>query len=109
MDSGSILNEVANRVLGGIKKAVNDFNGTGYAAHQDDIVLAGKTGTAEIKESKDNTSGTELGWLASYTAEEIAERPMLIISMVEDVKESGGSGYVVKKDSMVLEEWFNSN
>lgn len=109
MDSGSILNEVANRVLGGIKKAVNDSNGTGYAAHQDDIVLAGKTGTAEIKESKDNTSGTELGWLAIYMAEEIAERPILIISMVEDVKESGGSRYVVKKDSMVLEEWFNSN
>ena len=37
------------------------------------------------------------------------ERPILIISMVEDVKGRGGSGYVVKKDNRVLEEWFGSN
>lgn len=29
--------------------------------------------------------------------------------MAEDVKERGGSGYVVEKDSVVLEEWFSSN
>lgn len=29
--------------------------------------------------------------------------------MVEDVKGRGGSGYVVKKDSAVLEDWFHSN
>ena len=46
------------------KKVVNDSNGTGYAAHRDDILLAGKTGTAEIKTSKDDISGTELGWFA---------------------------------------------
>ena len=33
----------------------------------------------------------------------------LIISMVEDVKGRGGSGYVVKKDNLVLEERFGSN
>ena len=88
---------------------MNDSNGTGYAAHRDDILLAGKTGTAEIKASKDDTSGTELGWLAIFTAEDTVERPILIISMVEDVKGRGGSGYVVKKDNLVLEEWFGSN
>lgn len=101
--------ETANRVLEGTKKVVNDSNGTGYVAHRDDIVLAGKTGTAEIKASKEDTSGTELGWFAIYTAEKDVERPILIISMVEDVKERGGSGYVVKKDSLVLEEWFSGN
>ena len=101
--------ETANRVLEGTKKVVNDSNGTGYAAHRDDIVLAGKTGTAEIKASKEDTSGTELGWFAIYTAEKDVERPILIISMVEGVKGRGGSGYVVKKDNLVLEEWFGSN
>ena len=52
--------ETVNRVLEGTKKVVNDPDGTGYAAHRDDIVLAGKTGTAEIKVSKEDTSGTEL-------------------------------------------------
>ena len=107
--SGAFSSETASRVLEGTKKVVNDSHGTGYAAHRDDIVLAGKTGTAEIKASKDDTSGTELGWFAVFTAEKTVERPILIISMVEDVKGRGGSGYVVKKDSLVLEEWFSSN
>lgn len=107
--SGAFSSETASRVLEGTKKVVNDSHGTGYAAHRDDIVLAGKTGTAEIKASKDDTSGTELGWFAVFTAEETVERPILIISMVEDVKGRGGSGYVVKKDSLVLEEWFSRN
>ena len=107
--SGAFSSETASRVLEGTKKVVNDSHGTGYAAHRDDIVLAGKTGTAEIKASKDDTSGTELGWFAVFTAEKTVERPILIISMVEDVKGRGGSGYVVKKDSRVLEEWFGSN
>ena len=106
---GAFSNETASRVLEGTKKVVNDPNGTGYAAHRDDIVLAGKTGTAEIKASKEDTSGTELGWFAIFTAEKDAECPILIISMVEDVKGRGGSGYVVKKDRLVLEEWFSSN
>ena len=106
---GAFSKETANQVLEGTKKVVNDSHGTGYAAHRDDDVLAGKTGTAEIKASKDDTSGTELGWFAIYSTEETVEHPILIISMVEDVKGRGGSGYVVKKDSAVLEDWFHSN
>ena len=87
MELGAFSSETASRVLEETKKVVNDSHGTGYAAHRDDIVLAGKTGTAE----------------------KTVERPILIISMVEDVKGRGGSGYVVKKDSLVLEEWFSSN
>ena len=101
--------ETAERVLEGTKKVINDPNGTGYAAHRDDIVLAGKTGTAEIKASKEDTSGTELGWFAVLTAEQSTERPILIISMTEDVKGRGGSGYVVEKDRLVLEDWFSGN
>ena len=106
---GAFSKETAKQVLEGTKKVVNDSHGTGHAAHRDDIVLAGKTGTAEIKASKDDTSGTELGWFAIYSTEETVEHPILIISMVEDVKGRGGSGYVVKKDSAVLEDWFHSN
>ena len=98
-----------NLVLEGIKKVINDSHGTGYAAHRDDILLAGKTGTAEIKVSKEDTSGTELGWFAVFTAESTEEHPILIVSMVEDVKGRGGSGYVVGKDKEVLESWFGGN
>ena len=92
-----------NLVLEGMKKVINDSHGTGYAAHREDIPLAGKTGTAEIKVSKEDTSGTELGWFAIFTAEKTEENPILIVSMVEDVKGRGGSGYVVGKDKQVIE------
>ena len=92
-----------NLVLEGMKKVINDSHGTGYAAHREDILLAGKTGTAEIKVSKEDTSGTELGWFAIFTAEKTEENPILIVSMVEDVKGRGGSGYVVGKDKQVIE------
>ena len=96
-----------NIVLEGLKKVVNDSHGTGYAAHREDILLAGKTGTAEIKVSKEDTSGTELGWFAIFTAERTEKNPILIVNMVEDVKGRGGSGYVVGKDKQVLEGWLN--
>lgn len=85
---------------------VNDPNGTGYAAHRDDILLAGKTGTAELKESKEDTSGTEIGCFTVFTADKNAESPILLVSMVENVKGIGGSGYVVSKDKAVLDQYF---
>lgn len=97
--------DVAGRVRDGLIKVVNDSNGTGYAAHREDIVLGGKTGTAEIKNSKEDTTGTELGWFAVFTAEDTVKQPLIIVSMVEDVKERGGSSYVVEKNKQVLENW----
>jgi len=61
------------------------------------------------EEKKEDISGTELGWFAIFTAEKTEENPILIISMVEDVKGRGGSGYVVGKDKQVLESWLNRN
>ncbi|RDY30627.1 penicillin-binding transpeptidase domain-containing protein [Lachnotalea glycerini] len=105
--SEAFSKDVANKVLEGMKKVVNDPNGTGYASHREDTVLAGKTGTAEIKASKEDTSGTELGWFAVLTAEQTAKKPIMIVSMVEDVKGRGGSGYVVGKVNQVLDGWFS--
>lgn len=101
----AISADTADRVLEGLKGVVNDTEGTGYAVHRDDVVLAGKTGTAEIKDSKEDTFGTELGWFAVFTADRDMKNPILIVSMVEDVKGRGGSGYVVEKISQVLEVW----
>ena len=57
------------------------------------MILAGKTGTAEIKASQDDTTGTELGWFTVMTTN--SDNPILITTMVENVKDRGGSGYVV--------------
>lgn len=100
--------ETVKTVQTGLRKVVNDPHGTGYAAHRNDISLAGKTGTAEIKASKEDNSGTELGWFAVFTTEKTEKQPILMISMVEDVKKRGGSGYVVGKVKMVLQSWFKT-
>lgn len=105
--SNAFSADTANLVSEGVKKVVNDPHGTGYAAHREDVLLAGKTGTAEIKASKEDTSGTELGWFTVFTADKTADKPILIVSMVEDVKGRGGSGYVVAKDKQVLESYFD--
>ena len=99
--------ETVNHVLKGMEGVVNNPDGTGYGARIDNIDLAGKTGTAEIKMSGDDKSGTELGWFCVFTTEKTQEKPILIISMTEDVKGRGGSGYVVKKDREVLNNWFS--
>lgn len=107
--SGVFSKKTSRQVLDGIIKVVNHPHGTGHAVHRKDVTLAGKTGTAEIKASQEDTSGTELGWFTVLTPSKNAEKPILIVSMVEDVKERGGSGYVIQKDKPVLEKWFRKN
>ena len=107
--TAAFTKDAAQMVLEDTKEVINNPHGTGYAACRTDITLAGKTGTAEIKASKEDTTGTEWGWFSVFTTDENMDRPIMIISMVEDVKGRGGSGYVVKKDSQVLEKWLSDN
>jgi len=72
-------------------------HGTGRNALITGVQLAGKTGTAEIKLTQDDETGTENGWFVLFTACENEENPLLILSMVEDVHNRGGSGYVIPR------------
>jgi len=98
--------EIVDKLMEGMTGVVNDPSGTGYGACRQDVLLAGKTGTAELKATQEDSTGTEIGWFAVFPVEKDASRPVLLISMVENVKELGGSGYVVQKDAEVLEEYF---
>ena len=80
---------------------IADENGTGHAIYHDHVVLAGKTGTAEIKQSQSDTTGTELGWFTVMTTDE--KQPILMTTIVEDVKDRGGSGYVVEHTKAPLD------
>ena len=98
--------EIVDKLMEGMIGVVNDPSGTGYGACRQDILLAGKTGTAELKATQEDSTGTEIGWFSVFPVEKDASRPVLLISMVENVKELGGSGYVVQKDAEVLDEYF---
>lgn len=80
---------------------IADEAGTGHAIYHDHVVLAGKTGTAEIKQSQSDTTGTEFGWFTVMTTDE--KQPILITTIVEDVKNRGGSGYVVEHTKAPLD------
>lgn len=98
--------EAAATVADDISQVVQNPAGTAYSGHIDGLSLAGKTGTAELKASQDDTTGTEMGWFAVFTTDKGKEDSLLIVSMTEDVKERGGSSYTVGKDREVLKEWF---
>lgn len=95
--------QAASTVLEGLKAVIEDVNGTGHAAAMDSISLAGKTGTAEIKASQTDETGTELGWFCVFTTDKPAEESVLVVSMAEDVKDKGGSGYLVGKSKSIFQ------
>ena len=80
---------------------IADENGTGHSIFHDNVILAGKTGTAEIKQSQSDTTGKELGWFTVMTTD--SKQPILITTLVEDVKDRGGSGYVVEHTKTPLD------
>ena len=93
--------ETTKTIKKALINAIADKNGTGHAIYHDNVVLAGKTGTAEIKQSQSDTTGTELGWFTVMTTDE--KQPILMTTVVEDVKNRGGSGYVVEHTKLPLD------
>lgn len=95
--------EAARTVKDAMIQVVENPDGTAHGCKRDGIALAAKTGTAEIKDSKEDTSGTELGWLGVMSTDTSDQESFLVMTMVEDVKNRGGSGYVVSKTAAVLD------
>ena len=93
--------ETSQTIKEDLINVIADEKGTGHAIYHDSIALAGKTGTAEIKQSQSDTTGTELGWFTVMTTD--SKQPLLITTMVEDVKDRGGSGYVVEHTKTPLD------
>lgn len=94
--------DTARLILDNLIQVVEHPNGTGRAANIPGTTLAAKTGTAELKQSKDDTDGKENGW---FVALDTDEPELLIAMMIEDVKDRGGSNYVVPKVKRVLQDF----
>ena len=67
--------------------------------------IAGKTGTAELKTSSEDTESGTLGWFDCYTIDRQNDTDMLIVSMVENVQDNsdGGSHYLIRKIRTLFE------
>ena len=73
-------------------------SGTATDMKIDGLTIAGKTGTAELKSSQEDTQSGTLGWFNCYTINREGG-DLLIVSMVENVQDNtdGGSHYLIKK------------
>lgn len=95
---GLISAENASLIKESMRRVVT--HGTGKAANLDSIEIAGKTGTAELKQSKDEENGQENGWFVGYPT----DGSILISMFIEHVEDNNGSGYVTEKAANVLAE-----
>ncbi len=104
--AGVFSEESCEVIREALRSVVKSESGTAHKAEMQDLPLAGKTGTAEVKSSQSDTDGTEIGWFVSYTAETDEKDTLMILSMVENAKEEGGSGYVVGKNQEIFESYW---
>ena len=95
--------ETAEEIRNDLIQTIDNPEGTAHSAKMDGVVLAGKTGTAETKTSKDENA-KEFGWFNCFIADANSKDQLLIISMVENVENKGGSTYVVGKVKNVIKQ-----
>ena len=88
----------ANKIKDDLKKVIDE--GTGKLAKIDGKNLYGKTGTAEIKMTKDDKSGEEIGWFNVFD-----DNKLLIVNMVENAKKLNGSKFSVKNLREVFDKY----
>ncbi len=94
-----ITKESADTVKEALIQVVENKEGTANDMKINGTTIAGKTGTAELKTSSDDTKSGTLGWFDCFTLNRANGNDLLIISMVENVQnnQDGGSHYLIKK------------
>ncbi|HEX7064142.1 MAG TPA: penicillin-binding transpeptidase domain-containing protein, partial [Bacillales bacterium] len=80
-----ISSKIANRIVKDLIKVVESPHGTGHQARINGFTIAGKTGTAELKESREVENGKVNGWFIAFDT----KNPQIMIAMmIENVQES---------------------
>lgn len=90
---GAFSAESANIIKDDLIQVVE--NGTAIDMKVSGRTIAGKTGTAELKASKDAEADV-LGWFNCFTADSNGDQ-LLIVSMVEKARNLNGSHYLISK------------
>jgi penicillin-binding protein len=90
-----VSGEHSNIVLQSMIEVIHNPEGTASHVQLDQTTLAGKTGTAEHKSSREGEeTGEETGWFIALDTE---DPELLILLMMEHVENGRGSGYVATK------------
>lgn len=92
---GAFTKEAANTIKEDLIQVVENQEGTAKDMRVQGRTIAGKTGTAELKGSKDAEADV-LGWFDCFTSDNDSNQ-LLVISMVENGRSLGGSHYLINK------------
>lgn len=84
--------ESAEEIKNDMIQVVESPEGTAKDMKINGETIAGKTGTAELKASKDEKADT-IGWFDCFTVN--SKIPYLIVGMVEKANNNGGSHYLI--------------
>ncbi len=96
--------EAAEEVQKDLIQIVENPSGTAHDMKIQGLTIAGKTGTAELKTSYEDTESGTLGWFDCFTVNR-QEGDLLIIGMVENAQNNtdGGSHYIISKIKNILQ------
>ena len=96
--------EAADEIKNDLIQVVESPNGTANDMKISGLTIAGKTGTAELKTSSEDTESGTLGWFNCFTVGR-EQGDLLFVGMVENVQNNsdGGSHYIIQKIKSVLQ------
>ena len=85
---------------------INDSNGSGYLCKIEGVNLAGKTGTAEIKSTKEDETGNENSW---FVAVDMDNSKLAISMVMENMKDKSTSKYLVPKVKNIMKSYISED
>lgn len=99
---GAFTPEASNIIKEDLIQVIENNEGTAHDMKINGVPLAGKTGTAELKKAK-GEEGEILSWFDCFVTDENYQNQLLVISMVENARDNGGSHYLIKKIRTLFE------
>ena len=96
--------DAAEEIIDDMIQVVENRNGTAHEAKISGVTIAGKTGTAELKSSKDE-DGEELGWFNAIVVSDDESEQIVTINMIENVEDRGGSHYLLPKVKNIISSY----
>ena len=97
---GAFTKEAANTIKEDLIQVVENPEGTANDMKVSGRTIAGKTGTAELKGAKGEEAET-IGWFDCFTVDD-NQNQLLVVGMVEDGRDLGGSHYLIKKIKQIF-------
>ena len=94
----------ANTIKEDLIQTIENPNGNAKDMRIQGLTIAGKTGTAELKTSNEDTESGTLGWFNCFTIGR-SQGDLLMVGMVENTQnnDEGGSHYIISKMKSILQ------